>query len=114
MPGGPPWRWRRWLGRGRVPKPRFIHAPLRSFSYVPAPSVPPGMDFEEILPDELEALRLVYLEKKSQSEAAEIMGVSRGTVWRLLESGRVKLVRALVTGKAIVIIAPQPEGSGRP
>ncbi len=90
-----------------MPKPRFIHAVLGGLVYIPVATLPPGMEFEEILPDELEALRLVYLEKRSQSEAAKVMGVSRGTVWRLLESGRVKLVRALISGKAIVLVPPR-------
>lgn len=56
-----------------------------------------------ITPDELEALRLVYLEDLSQDEAAERMGVSKTTLWRILESGRKKVVRALVERRAIVI-----------
>jgi len=34
---------------------------------------------------------------------ARIMKTSRGTVWRLLESGREKLVRAVVEGRPLLI-----------
>ncbi|MEW5826686.1 MAG: DUF134 domain-containing protein [Candidatus Bipolaricaulota bacterium] len=51
--------------------------------------------------DELEAMRLCDLEGKQQDEAAETIGVSRGTIQRLLESGRLKVVDALVHGKAL-------------
>jgi len=54
-------------------------------------------------PDELEALRLVYLEGLTQGEAAERMGISRGTLWRLLESARRKVTEALVNRKIIAI-----------
>jgi len=56
-----------------------------------------------IMPDELEALRLVYLEGLTQREASERMGISRGTLWRLLDSGRRKLVRALTERRPIVL-----------
>lgn len=53
--------------------------------------------------DELEALRLCDLEGHTQQQAAERMGVSRGTVQRLLEGGRSRVVSALVTSSALVI-----------
>jgi len=56
-----------------------------------------------IAPDELEALRNVYLENLTQEEAAKRMNVSRGTLWRLLESARRKVVQALVERRPIVI-----------
>ncbi len=69
--------------------------------------------------DELEAMRICDSEGKQQEEAAEIMGVSRGTIQRLLESGRKKMVDALVQGDALsfsdddyVCIHPLP-GRGR-
>ena len=52
---------------------------------------------------ELDTLRLCDLEELGQQEAGARMGVSRGTVFRLLKSGRAKLVRALVETKALVI-----------
>ncbi|WP_319371643.1 DUF134 domain-containing protein [uncultured Ilyobacter sp.] len=53
--------------------------------------------------DEFEAIRLCDFEEKSQIEASEVMGVSRGTVQRLLQSGRKKIVDALLNTKAINI-----------
>jgi predicted DNA-binding protein (UPF0251 family) len=52
---------------------------------------------------ELESMRLCDLEGASQEEAGLRMGVSRGTVQRLLERGRAKVVRALVESKALLI-----------
>lgn len=52
---------------------------------------------------ELEALRLCDLEGLDQEGAGERMGVSRGTVQRLLSLGREKLVRSLVESAAILI-----------
>jgi uncharacterized protein len=51
--------------------------------------------------DELEALRLVDLEGLSHEQAADRMGVSRGTVGRLVERGRRVVVDALLHGKAL-------------
>lgn len=52
---------------------------------------------------ELEALRLCDLEDLEQEEAGERMGVSRGTIYRLLRSGRKKVVSAIIEGRALVI-----------
>ena len=51
--------------------------------------------------DELEAVRLSDYENKSQIEAGEIMNVSRGTIQRLLTSGRKKILDGLLHSKAI-------------
>ena len=55
----------------------------------------------------LEVLRLVDLEDLSQEEAGERMGVSRGTIWRLLQEARREVTQALVEGRPIRITLPQ-------
>ena len=57
----------------------------------------------EIFIDEFEAIRLCDHDALSQIEAAEKMDISRGTVQRLLESGRFKIMDALLHDKAIKI-----------
>jgi len=52
---------------------------------------------------ELEAMRLCDLERFEQEAAGDRMRISRGTVQRLLKSGRAKVVEALVTSAALVI-----------
>ncbi|MDZ7641423.1 MAG: DUF134 domain-containing protein [Desulfurivibrio sp.] len=52
--------------------------------------------------DELEALRLCDLEGLFQEQAGKRMGVSRGTVQRILTSARRKVAEALVEGAALV------------
>jgi len=54
---------------------------------------------------ELEALRLADLEGLSQEEAGEKMGISRGTVWRLLQSARKKTAQALTEGRPLQIVS---------
>ena len=68
------------------------------------PTGTPLCDLEKIQlqVDELEALRLCDLEGLAQEQAGQRMGVSRGTVQRLLASGRKKTTRALVNGAALV------------
>ena len=53
--------------------------------------------------DEARAFILVYLEGLTQEEAAERMGLSRAALWRLLDSARRKLARALREGAPLVI-----------
>jgi predicted DNA-binding protein (UPF0251 family) len=52
---------------------------------------------------ELEAMRLCDLEGLDQSGAGRQMGVSRGTIQRLLQSGRAKLLGSLLQNSALVI-----------
>lgn len=76
--------WRRWRGRGRPPKPRIISMSFNDAVFIPFKPPPPNAPLSDVItlaPDELEALRLVYLENLSQSEAAKRMGISRGTLW---------------------------------
>jgi predicted DNA-binding protein (UPF0251 family) len=53
--------------------------------------------------DELEAMRLCDLDAFDQETAGRQMGVSRGTVQRLLQSGRTKVIRALLDSSALII-----------
>ncbi len=57
----------------------------------------------ELYEDELEALRLCDMEDLTQEEAGVKMGISRGTVQRLLQSGRRKLIKAIVERYALII-----------
>jgi predicted DNA-binding protein (UPF0251 family) len=52
--------------------------------------------------DELEALRLCDMLGLTQEEAGRRMGVSRGTVQRIVTAAREKVARALVEGCALV------------
>jgi len=57
----------------------------------------------ELRLSELEAMRLCDLEGLGQEEAGRRMGISRGTVQRLLKAGREKTVQALISNQALVI-----------
>jgi len=91
--------------RGRPMKPRNIMIAPKITRFRPYPFKlysnfkPPIL----ITYDELEALRLVDVERLTQEEAGEKMNVSRGTVWRLLKSGRKKLISAILEGREILI-----------
>jgi predicted DNA-binding protein (UPF0251 family) len=52
---------------------------------------------------EFEAMRLCDLEGLDQEEAGRRMGVSRGTVQRMLKQGRATVIEALLTSKALLI-----------
>jgi len=54
--------------------------------------------------DELEALRLCDFEGLTQEEAGVRMGVSRGTVQRIITEARKKTARALTEGQALVFV----------
>ncbi len=56
-----------------------------------------------IADDELEALRLCDALDLTQEQAGEAMGVSRGTVQRLVSSARKKIALAISQGMAIVV-----------
>lgn len=62
---------------------------------------------KEIIPvDEFEAMRLCDVEGLTQEEAGERMGVSRGTVQRLVQQGRRRLIDAIQNKKAIIFGEP--------
>jgi uncharacterized protein len=56
-----------------------------------------------LYPDELEALKLCDVDGLSQEEAGRKMGISRGTVQRILASARAKTAGALTECKALVL-----------
>jgi predicted DNA-binding protein (UPF0251 family) len=61
------------------------------------------LDVVRLTLSELEALRLCDHEGRDQAEAGARMGVSRGTIQRLLNAGRAKVLDALLGGKALRI-----------
>ena len=63
----------------------------------------------ELLRDELETLKLCDLEGLTQEQAGQRMGVSRGTVQRILTTARQKVTEALVEGKALIFQEDSPE-----
>jgi predicted DNA-binding protein (UPF0251 family) len=66
------------------------------------------MEIIQLAHDELEALHLCDGEGKTQEEAGVCMGVSRGTVQRLLAIARCKVAEALVGQKALAISGSMP------
>ena len=52
---------------------------------------------------ELEAMRLCDLDGLDQEAAGQRMAVSRGTIQRLLKSGRTKILGALLQSRALLI-----------
>lgn len=95
----------------RPKKPRNCSCPHR----------PPGCDIFKpigiplkelqmvsLLHDEMEALRLCDGEGLSQQAAGELMEISRGTVQRLVTSGRKKLIEAIILGQAISVEGNEP------
>ena len=61
----------------------------------------PELEIIELEADEIEVIRLCDYEQKSQIEAAQIMKISRGTIQRLLISGRKKILEALLYQQAV-------------
>lgn len=58
----------------------------------------------ELHRDELEALRLCDGDGLTQEEAGVRMGVSRGTIQRILTVARKKTARSLAEGYAIIFV----------
>lgn len=74
-------------------------------------SIPmPELEILTLGEDELEALRLCDVEGLHQAVAGERMGVSRGTVQRLLKTGRETLVRAIAENAALIIGSEAEDG----
>jgi uncharacterized protein len=58
----------------------------------------------ELHRDELEALRLCDGEGMTQEEAGQSMGVSRGTIQRIITIARKKTATALTSGQALIFV----------
>lgn len=89
----------------RPKKPRRC-CPVRrpdDLIYKPAGTPMSGLEKVKLATDELEATRLCDVECLTQTEAGEIMGISRGTVQRLVVSGRKKIIEAILNGQVLMI-----------
>ena len=88
-------------------KPRMVRGSTDVCRFIPTSSegnpVLNEKDAIIMTPDELEALRLVDYEGLLQEEAAVRMRVSRGTVWRCLDSARRKVAAMLAEGRELII-----------
>ena len=86
----------------RLKKKRCCEGEFRGQAFKPVGL--PLRKLEQIIlyRDELETLKLCDLEGLTQEQAGERMGVSRGTIQRLLTEARKKVAQALVTGAALV------------
>lgn len=63
----------------------------------------------ELFRDELEALRLCDGEGMTQEEAGQNMGVSRGTIQRIITVARQKTATALSAGHALIFVDEDEE-----
>ena len=94
------------MGPGRPFNYLYISALPKFKEFIPRPMLNP--EPIELTYPEFEAFRLSDLKKLTQEEIAKKMNTSRGTVWRLLESAREKIARALTESRPI-IISPKGE-----
>jgi predicted DNA-binding protein (UPF0251 family) len=86
----------------RCKKPRNCKCKFKGKAF--KPTCIPMSEVEQIpmVREELESLKLCDLDGLTQEEAGKKMGVSRGTVQRILAAARKKAAMALSKGKAIV------------
>ncbi len=86
----------------RSKKPRRCGCRFRGEAY--KPTGVPLSEIEQVIlsRDELEALKLCDADDLTQEQAGRRMGVSRGTVQRILSAARKKVALALSRGKAII------------
>jgi predicted DNA-binding protein (UPF0251 family) len=62
-----------------------------------------GLEEVEILPDEVEAIKLYLVDGLDQTESAKKMNISQPTFARIVNSATKKLGEAIIKGKAIKI-----------
>jgi len=91
---------------GRPPKHRVLDEEPGPRGFSPLFNVAAGPVPEEKIEmtgDEYEAYRLTEYLGLSQDEAATRMNISRGTLWRVLESAKKKLAKMMVEGRHLRI-----------
>ncbi|MGC8654457.1 MAG: DUF134 domain-containing protein [Candidatus Kryptoniota bacterium] len=91
---------------------KICHPPLYSYFM---PVAHPTISREEIVLtlDELEAVRLADHEGLYQDDAAELMGISRQTFGRIIQSARKKIAGAIVTGRSIRVAGGEVDIRGK-
>jgi len=87
----------------RCKKPRTCGCQFKGRAYKPTGI--PMKDIEKIIlcRDELEAMKLCDMDGLTQEEAGAKMGISRGTVQRILSEARKKVATALSGCMALVM-----------
>ncbi|NIQ06958.1 MAG: DUF134 domain-containing protein [Candidatus Korarchaeota archaeon] len=97
------WRWRkgRKRGPGRPVSDLYLHSKPDIKRFIPEPCL--NEQPIELSYPEYNVLELIDLEGLTQVEAANRMRSSRGTVWRLYNSARKKLIKALNEGRPLEI-----------
>mgnify|MGYP001265004043 FL=1 len=91
----------------RPKKPRRCHCPMQRTEGLYKPASVPMSDLERVVlnHDEVEAMLLCDGQGLTQEEAGQKIGVSRGTVQRLVASARKKLITAVLEGHALIVEA---------
>jgi uncharacterized protein len=84
-------------------KCRFIERDYDNFIFKPKSIPMTKLAIMNIGLDEMEAIRLVDVEHMRQEDAAKKMGISSGTIQRIIEATREKIGKALINGHAISI-----------
>jgi predicted DNA-binding protein (UPF0251 family) len=93
-------------------KPRILSFKPGTVTFTP--TTPDGVSMVSGDPiymsyDEFEAFHLVYGLNLNQEEAAERMKISRGTVWRCLESARKKVATMFAERRPLVVTSAPPQ-----
>ncbi len=101
-------RRHRWRGRPRKPRMVWFRGE-EPVTWIPLIAGLPAQRSAPVIieADEYTAYVLVYYHGHTQEEAADKMGVSRGTLWRLLDNARRKIGYALENLAPIIINPPR-------
>ena len=84
-------------------KKRCIRSIPNAFYYKPQGIPLRRLEDVELKADEIEAIKLKYVDDLDQAQAAEKMNISQSTFQRILASANKKIADALIHGKAIKI-----------
>ena len=87
----------------RNKKQRNCKCPVKGKAYKPVGIPLRELERITLYRDEIEALKLCDADGLTQEEAGVKMGISRGTVQRILSAGRRKVAYALSECKALVL-----------
>ena len=88
----------------RPKKIRYCEGEFNALTYRPVGLPVSGLKEIEPHRDELEAFRLCDAQGLTQEEAGEKIGVSRGTVQRIVTVARKKVATSLASGYAITFV----------